>query len=311
MMRPFRALIPARLLGEAQSVAAPVRRPPLRRRGPRPTLSAQLIGMVTRRGVGSAFAILFLSASAMFGFVRGGQYEAFLAEAGRPADVLAKVLGFGVRAITLTGQKELLHGEIVQASGITSRDSVVFLDAQAVRLRLKALPLVREATVRKLYPDQIVIHVTERTPYALWQVDGEVSVIAADGTAIDQMRDQRFTKLPFVVGEGANARVPEYLKIIEAAGELKGRITAGVLVGQRRWNVKLNNGIDVRLPEADPEGAIARFAALVRDQKLADKDIISVDMRARDRVVVRLSEEAAAQRMEAKTKKARPKGSAA
>ena len=173
------------------------------------------------------------------------------------------------------------------------------------------MPLVREASVRKLYPDQIVISIEERTAHALWQVEGEVAVISADGKVIDQMRDQRFTRLPFVVGEGANTRVADYLKILDAAGDLKARVTAGVLIGQRRWNLKLNNGIDVRLPELNPEAAVTRLAKIVREHKLADKDIISIDMRAPDRVVVRLSEEAAAQRLEAKSKKARPKGGAA
>ena len=196
-------------------------------------------------------------------------------------------------------------------SGISDRDSVLFMDVQSVRQRLKAMPLVRDATVRKLYPDQIVIAVTERTPHALWQRDGEVSVIAADGTAIDHMRDQRFAKLPFVVGEGANEQVAGYLKILEAAGDFRARISAGVLVGQRRWNLKLSNGVDVRLPENEAEAAVLRLAELARTGKLPDKDVIAIDLRTPGRVVVRLSEDAAAQRLEARSKKARPKGGAA
>ncbi len=308
-------LLPARLKGDATAQDVPVqklaRRPALRRRAPRRTLGAHLTHLVTRRGFGIALAAIFLSASVSYGFVRGGHFDTFAAEAGRPADIFARLFGFGVSVVAISGQTELQNAEILDASGVTSRDSVLFLDAQAVRQRIKALPLVREATVRKLYPDQLVIAVTERVPYALWQLDGEVSVIAADGKAIDQMRDQRFTRLPFVVGEGANERVADYLKISEAAGELKSRITAGVLVAQRRWNLKLSNGVEIRLPEVDAEAAVARLAELSRSSKLPDKDISSIDMRMPGRIVVRLSEEAAAQRLEARSKKARPKGGAA
>lgn len=307
------SLVPARFRSAAPAglAAAPARRPAPRRRAPRKTLAAQFSHLATRRGFGSALAIVFLSSAAAYGFVRGGHYEAFIAEAGRPADLAARALGFGVSVVAISGQQELQNGEILEASGITPRDSVLFLDANAVRQRLKSVPLIREATVRKLYPDQIVISIVERTPHALWQVDGEVSIVAADGKAIDKMRDQRFARLPFLVGEGANERVADYMKLLEAAGDFRSRIVAGVLVGQRRWNLKLNNGVDVRLPEDKPEAAVARLAALARDNKLPDKDVISIDLRMAGRITVRLSEEAAAQRLEARTKKTKPKGSAA
>jgi cell division protein FtsQ len=308
------SMMPARLRPAAAAAgfpAASARKPAPRRRTPRRSMASHLADIVTRRGFGTVLAVCFIGSISAYGMVRGGQYEAFVAEVGRPSDALARAFGFGITAITLSGQKELLHSEIVQAAGITNRDSVLFLDAHAVRQRLIAMPLVREASVRKLYPDQVVISIEERTAHALWQIEGEVAVISADGKVIDQMRDQRFTRLPFVVGEGANTRVADYLKILDAAGDLKARVSAGVLIGQRRWNLKLNNGIDVRLPELNPEAAVTRLAKIVREHKLADKDIISIDMRAPDRVVVRLSEEAAAQRLEAKSKKARPKGGAA
>lgn len=307
------AFVPARFRGAAVAglPAAPARRPAPRRRLPPRSPRARFAHFVTHRGFGSALAIVFLSSAAAYGFVRGGHYETFINEAGRPADLAARLFGFGLSVVAISGQQELLNAEILEASGITPRDSVLFLDANAVRQRLKSVPLIRDATVRKLYPDQVVISINERTPHALWQIDGDVSIVAADGTAIDMMRDQRFAKLPFVVGEGANERVPEYVKILEAAGDFRSRIVAGVLVGQRRWNLKLGNGVDVRLPENKPEAAVARLAALARDNKLPDKDVIAIDLRIPGRITVRLSEEAAAQRLEAKTKKTKPKGGAA
>ena len=56
---------------------------------------------------------------------------------------------------------------------------------------------------------------------------------------------------------------------------------------------------------------MVRLATLARDNKLPDKDIIAIDLRMAGRITVRLSEDAATQRMEAKTKKTKPKGGAA
>ena len=161
--------------------------------------------------------------------------------------------------------------------------------------------------MRKLYPDRLLLDIKERGASALWQKDGEVAVIAADGTAIDAVKDDRFAHLPFVVGDGANKRVNEYQKIVEAAGDMRSRIRAGVLISQRRWNLKLTSGIDVKLPEEAPEVAMARLAHFAHDYRLLDKDIIIIDMRVPGKVVLRLSEEAAAQRAEALAKTSKNK----
>jgi cell division protein FtsQ len=142
----------------------------------------------------------------------------------------------------------------------------------------------------------------ERRAHALWQRNGEIVVVAADGTVIDRLRDDRFAHLPLVVGEGANARTAEYLALVEAAGPLKSRIRAGSLVAGRRWTLKID-GVDVRLPEQGAEAALARLARLEREQKILDRDLIAIDLRMSDRVVVRLTEEAAAARAEATKKK--------
>ncbi len=64
-------------------------------------------------------------------------------------------------------------------------------------------PWIAEATVLKLYPGRLRIEIKERKPFALWQKDGRVSLIAADGTVLEPFVPQRFAALPQVVGEGA------------------------------------------------------------------------------------------------------------
>ena len=118
------------------------------------------------------------------------------------------------------------------------------------------------------------------------------------------MQDEpRFADLPLVVGEQANLRTKEYLALIEAAGPLKSRIRAGTLVSGRRWTLKMDNGMDVRLPEHGAKDALARLVKLEREQGILEKDVIAIDLRMPDRVVVRLTEEAAAARAEALKKK--------
>ena len=247
--------------------------------------------------------VAVLVGAAAFGIVRGGQLDAFVATHGNLRDVAARTLGFGVDVVTVSGAIHLSESRIVSIAGISSRNSLPFFDAAAARARLEADPLVKQASVRKLYPDQIVIDIVERTPYGVWQKDGEVHAIAADGEPIDEVRDGRYVNLPFVVGEGANKRVREFAALLDAMDELKPRVDAGVLVGERSWNLKLKSGIEIKLPEVDPHIAIATLLRLQRESRILDRDVLTLDLRTPGRVFARLSQDAAAEWADAHTPK--------
>ena len=255
------------------------------------------------RFLGTGLTLAFFGAVAFTGCVINGQYQAFYDQYGAPQHVLARAVGLGIARVTISGIDQLNEAEVLGAAGVSPKVSLAFLSVSEARERLERVPLIRSASVRKLYPNELIVTLTERQPYALWQHDGELFIIAADGTVIDRVRDERFAGLPLVVGDQANGRTREYLALLEAAGSLKPRIRAGTLVSGRRWTLKMQNGIDVRLPELGAPEAVARLVKLEREQKLLDKDVIAIDLRMADRVVVRLTEEAASVRAEVMKKK--------
>ena len=249
------------------------------------------------RHAGTLLALGFFATVVGTGLVAGGHYDQFVAADGRPLHLLGRLAGFGLDRVTISGIAGLREGEVLGAAGLDARTSLAFVSVAEVREKLRALPLVAAVSVRKIYPHELQIELTEREPAALWQRDGALFVVAKDGTVIDEMRDGRFANLPLVVGEGANARVADYLGLVAAAGPLRDRVKAGTFVSGRRWTLKVD-GVDVRLPEQGAAAALARLVRLQRDEKILDKDIIAVDLRMPDRVVMRLTEEAAAARVE-------------
>ena len=258
------------------------------------------------RGLGVALAAALILAAGALGAVRGGQYQAFVAAEGGLGDFAARELGFGVKEITISGIVRLAPREVLDLAGVSPNSSVPFFDVDAARARLLKAPLAAGASVRKLYPNRLAIEVTERAPVALWQRDGEVSIVSADGAALDQLRDARLDDLPFVVGEGANKRLPEYLSLLEAAQELRGKIEAGVYVAERRWNLHMKTGVDVKLPETDPVAAVTTLVKLERQSRILERQILSLDLRQPGRAFARLTAEAADARaaaQAAKTKK--------
>ena len=121
---------------------------------------------------------------------------------------MARGLGFAIAAVTISGHSPIYaKSDVLSLAGITPEEFPALLRRRGGARALEAAPLVKQASVRKLYPDQIVIDIVERTPAAVWQKDGQVSAIAADGAVIDELRDTRSLDLPFVVGEGANERL--------------------------------------------------------------------------------------------------------
>lgn len=277
------------------------------RRSRRSAVAVPLAKRLPRR-IGTCLALGFLAASLVSGSVLGGHVEALRRSQGEFHHVLARIVGFGIERITISGIAELSEAEVLVAAGIDPKISLAFFDADEARKRLEATPLIREASVRKLYPGEVSITLTERQPYALWQVKGELFVIAADGTVIDKMDDGRFAHLPLVVGANANQRAGEYLALREQAGALAPRIRAATLVANRRWTLKLDNGLDVRLPESQPAAALKRLAALETESRLLEKEVLAIDLRQPDRVVMRLTEEGAAARAEALKAKTKKKG---
>jgi cell division protein FtsQ len=245
------------------------------------------------RGVGIAASLIFLAAAGLAGWHLGGHHEDMKRSQGGIRDIAARVAGFPVRVVDIAGVKELTKEEVLAASGISPSNSLLFADLADVRQRIRKLPLVAEVTVRKLYPDRLNIRITEREPFALWQKDGTVQVVSVDGTVIDGLTDQRYLRLPHVVGPGAQMRVREYQDILEGVPEFRAQVRAGVLVSERRWTLKLMNGVDVKLPEKGQIDALKALARLDREQQVLSKDILAVDLRAPGRIAFRLSEEAA------------------
>ncbi len=241
-----------------------------------------------------ALTLFVLLGAALVGAEKGGQFDWVAGEASHAGDWAARSLGLGVSVVTVSGATHMSEARILAIAGIDASRSLPFFDVAQAKARLEANPLVKQASVRKLYPNQVVIDIVERTPYAVWQREGDVSAIAADGAPIDEVTDGRYAGLPFVVGEGANERVREYVGLLDAMDELKPRVEAGVLVDQRRWNLRLKSGLDIKLPEDNPEAAIAELLKLQRQSRILEKDVLALDFRVPGKVFARLTEDAAA-----------------
>ena len=123
-------------------------------------------------------------------------------------------------------------------------------------------------------------------------------MIAEDGAVLEPYLSSRFVSLPLVVGEGADTQARDFLAMLARYPQIRVQTRAAIFVGERRWNLRLKDGLDIRLPEHDVGNALAALSQLDEEERLFSRDIVAVDMRLPDRLVVQLSDDAAKAREE-------------
>lgn len=250
------------------------------------------------RGVEIVVLIGLFAVVGLYGAIRGGHLEYAAVEAHDIADRMAQSAGFQTANVVLSGAKRLSRQDVLRIAGITEQSTLFLIDAEGTRARILRNPWIADAAVRKLYPDRLEIVITEKKPFAVWQDRGMFSIVAKDGTVIDQIeRTQvRAAGLPFVVGAGAEKRAAALFAMLDHFPIIKSEVAAAILVAERRWNLRLKSGIDIRLPEEDPDVALMRLVGLDRDEQLLSRDVTVIDLRLKDRTAVRLSDDAAQMR---------------
>jgi len=179
------------------------------------------------------------------------------------------------------------------ALGLDGSTSLVGLDPVTARTAISKLPWVENASVRKIYPATLAVNLQERKPFALWQQGETLSVIEKDGSIIAPYTNTRFGTLPLVVGTGAAERASAFISGMQRFPGIASRVKGYVRVADRRWDLRLGNGITIRLPERGALKAVENLAAIEDKDGLLERDVVAVDMRFADRIVLQLSPEAA------------------
>ena len=206
-------------------------------------------------------------------------------------DWIAAGASLPVRSIVVEGRSLTPEPKLREALGVSKGDKLLSVSLDAARARIERLTWVQHATLERRLPGTLVVQITERHPFALWQNGGRFVLIDRAGQVVadqDPVKDAAaFATLPLVVGAGAPEHAAALLDQLAALPTLRAHVVAAVRVGERRWNLRLNNGADVLLPEGAEAPAMARLMELHTAQALLDRPVQVLDLRLPDRLVVR------------------------
>jgi Cell division septal protein len=234
---------------------------------------------------GSLAAAAFLAATGVYGVQLGGHSEDFW-------QMMTSGAGFALEDVHISGNVATSDIDVLQQLGLNGATSVISIDAEAARQALIDLPWVVDAQVTKVYPKSLAVKLVEREPVAIWQHGSELSYIDARGDIIAPMNGSRYAHLPLYVGLGADKHADELEARLIFHPEIRSRVKAAIRIADRRWDLRLDNGVTIALPETGIDAAFERFARFDGGRGVLDRDIALVDLRLADRVTLRLTDAA-------------------
>jgi cell division protein FtsQ len=197
--------------------------------------------------------------------------------------------GLRVTDVVVSGRNRADSKEILAALDLERGSPILGVDIDEARARIESMGWVQSAEIARRLPDVIYVRVTEREPLALWQHNNRIVLIDLDGHTIQHSDLESFASFPLVVGEGAPVVAGELIDLLRAYPSVAQATEAAIRVSDRRWNLRLHSGIDVRLPEEKLAVALDRLEEYQREHDLFDRDVVAVDLRVPDRLIVRVS----------------------
>ncbi len=201
--------------------------------------------------------------------------------------------GFRVRSVAVQGTRRMDPKPIYRIALDQRTTALPLVDVEAIRERLLDYGWVKDARVSRRYPDTLVVDIVERAPAALWQDGDRLSLIDSEGHVLDKVAVTRMPDLPLLVGAGANSHARALDALLGKAPTIKAQLVSASWVGQRRWDLAVQTGETIALPEGDAAAAtaLAKFAEKDKSAGLLGRGITRFDLRKPGQMTVRLPRE--------------------
>jgi cell division protein FtsQ len=225
---------------------------------------------------GTVLALVLVAALFAGGYV----HRAVRTVNGAAGDV-AGYAGLSLSKLHLSGENRVSAQTILAVAGFRPGQSIFDADLRMARARLMQLPWVADAVVARRYPDSITVHIVEKHPFAVWKSAKGLYVIERSGKPIVKTTLAQFPKLPVFAGDPPKGGA-DLIEAIAANRAVAARVRIMQRVGQRRWNLILDDGVVVKLPETGWKQQIKVLEHLIVDKGVLERNIRAIDLRSKD-----------------------------
>lgn len=205
--------------------------------------------------------------------------------------------GLRVRNIYIQGRQKTDQAQVLEALGTGLGGPLLEVSLEDARARLEAISTVHHASVERVFPDTLKVTLQERQPVAIWQYKQQLQLVDAEGKVLEGEDPKSYPKLMVVVGEGAPSHAKALMDALAKQPEIEKNVAAAVRIGDRRWNLKMNGGVSVMLPEDGEADALQKLVKMQQEQSILQKSITAIDMRLQERIFIKLTPESMQRRL--------------
>ncbi len=205
---------------------------------------------------------------------------------GRGLDAVSADAGFGISEIHITGNRRTPYRQILEVLGMQPGQSIFAADLWSAQQRLASLEWIASVEIHRRYPNAIFVSLVEKRPFALWQPpdnslgDAPIVVVERNGKVITSRDVEKFRRLPKLVGAGAPQAAADLVDAVQAHRAIAARIAAYARVSERRWNLILDDGVTVELPESGWQKELDSLEHLIIDNGILERDVTEIDLRS-------------------------------
>lgn len=204
----------------------------------------------------------------------------------RTMDTITANAGFGISEIHITGNRRTPYSQVLEVLGMKPGQSIFSADVWQARNRLAHLEWIATAEVHRRYPDAIFVTLVEKRPFALWQAPADahgetpIWVVERNGKLITTHDVEKFRRLPKLAGAGAPAAAADLVDAVATHRAITARIALYARQSERRWNLILDDGVVVQLPETGWQKELDALEHLIIDGGILERDVTEIDLRS-------------------------------
>lgn len=214
-------------------------------------------------------------------------------EISNSVEMILASIGFQLDDVIVEGRIRTDKEQILKTASLSRGKSLLSIDLLEIKKNLEEIPWVNAASVERRFPDTLFVRISEREPVAIWQNKAKTYLVDREGELIETTEAQKYGGLLQISGLKAPQNVGFLISFLDKFPEVKSRVTTAIHLRSTRWDIRLDGKVDVKLPEKGAEQALAYLLDLEKHHNLMEREILNIDLRIPDQLVLRLTPEAA------------------
>lgn len=193
-------------------------------------------------------------------------------------------LDIKLKNVKILGIENTKPTEVINIVSGLKETSLSNIDLHEISTQINNIDWIKKSELRKIYPSTLVVKVFEHNPIAIWFNNGNKFLVDDESEIIKELNPNNFKNLKVIAGLNALEDIPEIISMIRNYPEFEKKIKSLLRVGDRRWTVRLHNGITIHLPEKNVANAIEEIEQLDSKHALLSRYVDIIDMRLPDRI---------------------------